>query len=84
MIKRVQRWLFELLVSLDQLFHVILGGPKFIIFDGPCPNADETISSKVGRQAVKGKKWALFVEPIINILFRPLGQKNHCRDAIGS
>lgn len=87
MIYRVSRWVMALLISLDQLGHVILGGPKYILFGGPLPNVDETISSKVGRQAVKGKRWATIAEFLINLLFfwqtDVDGRRNHCRRVIG-
>lgn len=82
MLSRGRIWIFELLVSLDQLAHVILGGPKYLIFGGPCPSADETISSKVGRQAMKGKRWAQLAEMPIDALFRLLGEQGHCRRRI--
>lgn len=81
--RRLCRWLHELLISLDQLLHVILGGPKYLFRGGPCPSADETISSKVGRQATAGKRWALVCERAIDWLFRQLGEEpGHCRRMI--
>jgi hypothetical protein len=77
--KRLGCWLIELLVALDQLAHVLFGGPKFLLFGGPCPSADETISSKVGRQAMRGRRWAIVAEKLIDTLFRLLGQRGHCR-----
>lgn len=82
MFRRLQFWLLEILVSIDQLAHVLLGGPKYLIFGGPCPSADETISSKVGRQALKGKRWARILEVPIDALFRLLGEAGHCRARI--
>jgi hypothetical protein len=82
MFNRLRRWLLELLISLDQLGHVLCGGPKYIFRGGPCPSADETISSKVGRQAAKGRRWAIAAEKVINAGFRILGQRDHCRHAI--
>jgi hypothetical protein len=78
-VRRLGCWLIELLVALDQLAHVLFGGPKFLLFGGPCPSADETISSKVGRQAMKGKRWAIIAERGIDALFSVLGQSGHCR-----
>lgn len=80
--RRLATWLVELLISLDQLAHVLLGGPKYVLRGGPCPSADETISSKVGRQAAKGKAWALIAEREIDSLFRLLGEEGHCRARI--
>ena len=56
------------LVGLDQLGNAVCAG-----------NPDETISSRVGRNAVQGKRWALVLEKLINGLFSLLGQKDHCR-----
>lgn len=84
---RLSRWILAVLVSIDQLGHVLLGGPKYILVGGPLPNVDETISSKVGRQAIKGKRWALVAEFLIDLLFfwqkDESGVRNHCRRMIG-
>lgn len=62
----------RVLVSIDQLGNTLTGGKP-----------DETISSRVGRNAMAGKKWALIAEKAINALFWVLvGQRNHCRDHI--
>lgn len=83
MIRRLLAWLRELLIALDQLAHVVLGGPKYWIVGGPVPSADETISSKVGRMAIRGKRWALVAERVIDWLFELLGeQPGHCRREI--
>lgn len=81
MIARFYLWLFELLVAIDQLAHALLGGPKYLLFGGPCPSADETVSSKVGRQALQGRRWALVAEKLIDLIFLPWG-KGHCRACI--
>jgi hypothetical protein len=84
MLRRLRTWLMQLLISIDQLGHVILGAPKYIIVGGRCPNADETISSVVGRCALQGRPWALVCEPLINWLFFVIaGQRDHCRKCIG-
>jgi hypothetical protein len=62
-------YLINVLVSLDQLLNVLIGGYP-----------DETISSRVGRNAAAGKKWALIAEKVINALF--WFDPNHCRDAV--
>lgn len=80
---RLAIWTRELLISLDQLAHVVLGGPKYLVRGGPCPSADETISSKVGRMAIRGKRWALVAERAIDWLFERLGEEpGHCRREI--
>jgi hypothetical protein len=82
---RFRRWLHELLVAIDQLLHVVFGGPKYVLVGGEVPNADETISSKVGRASLQGKRWARwFAEPAIDaVMFVLTGQKNHCIASIG-
>lgn len=80
MARRILIWVRALLGALDQLAHVVLGGPKFILFGGPVPDRDETISSKVGRAAVKGKRWGLIAERIIDALMGT----GHCRASIGT
>jgi hypothetical protein len=83
MIGRLAAWLVELLIAIDQFAHVLLGGPKYVVIGkGPCPSADETISSKVGRQAIRGKRWARICEVPIDALFRLLGEHGHCRRRI--
>lgn len=62
-------YIVRLLIALDQLGNAVLLG-----------NPDETISSRVGRHAVAGKRWALACEWIIDRLFFALtGEWNHCR-----
>jgi hypothetical protein len=79
-IRRLGRWIMVLLVSIDQLAQVLLAGPKYLIVGGPVPDPDETISSKVGRMAVRGHRWALIAEWLIDGLFELLGdQAGHCR-----
>lgn len=59
----------RILVAIDQFGNTLLDG-----------NPDETISSRVGRNAIAGKKWALIAEKVINALF--WFQPNHCRTHI--
>lgn len=81
---RLRTWLHQLLIAIDQLFHVLLGAPGYLVTGNDCPNADETISSVVGRYAENGWKWALVAEAVINpLMFVLTGQKNHCRSSIG-
>lgn len=67
----MRRYLLNLLVSLDQLLNTLFGG-----------NPDETVSSRVGRGAIKGSKLALVLEKLINSIFNLLGDDNHCRKRI--
>lgn len=83
MTSRLRLWLLTLLIAVDQLAHVLFAGPKYIFKGGPRPNPDETISSKVGRQAIKGKRWALACEWVIDLFFRMItGELGHCRAKI--
>lgn len=83
MLSRLRHWLHALLIALDQLAYVTLAGPKYLIAGGPEPSAQETISSKVGRMALAGKRWALVIEPLIDRIFILLGSApGHCRRAI--
>jgi len=82
-IQRLRLWLREILISIDQLLHVLLGGPKYLIRGGPVPSADETISSKVGRRSIAGARWAMLAERVIDWLFVQLGEApGHCRRMI--
>lgn len=85
MFYRLRQWILMTLVAFDQVLHVLLAGPKYIFFGGPRPSPDETISSKVGRMAIEGKRWALISEFLINGMFRIItGEIGHCRNRIGS
>lgn len=55
-------------LAVDQLVNAFTGGSE-----------DETISSRVGRNAIAGKWWALVLERIIDAVIG----KGHCRSAIG-
>lgn len=62
----------RILLGLDQLANTLLDG-----------NEDETISSRVGRNALAGKKWALIAQSAINALFKFLtGKPDHCYRSI--
>lgn len=66
---RHHSYIMRVLIAIDQFANAIIDGDE-----------DETISSRVGRGAVAGKRWALRIEPIINWI---MGSPTHCRDAIG-
>ncbi|SNS52995.1 hypothetical protein SAMN06295912_108109 [Sphingomonas laterariae] len=84
MLLRLRAIAWALAVSIDQLAHIILAAPKYLILGGPVPDPDETISSKVGRMAVRGRRWALIAERVIDWLFERLGEApGHCRRNIG-
>lgn len=70
----------QLLVAIDQLVYIVVAVPIYVIFGGPTPSADETISSRVGRGAIKGHLWALVLEAVIDGLFILTGAgPDHCR-----
>lgn len=82
MFTRLRLILLQFLIMLDQSLQTFIFGAYYIVFGGPCPSADETISSIVGRKSEEGKRWAKIAEYCINGLFSALGQKDHCRRSI--
>lgn len=75
----------QILVGFDQLAYVLIAVPIYVVAGGPCPSADETISSRVGRAAIKGHRWGLILEAIIDRLFVLLGSApGHCRRNVES
>lgn len=83
MIARLKAWLHAWLLTLDQLACVTLSAPKYLIRGGPCPSPYETISSKVGRMANAGHRWALIAQRLIDGLFELLGARpGHCQRSI--
>ncbi|AWI51419.1 DNA helicase UvrD [Actinobacillus porcitonsillarum] len=64
------KYLYHLLIALDQLANAIFAGA-----------ADETISSRCYRGAVKGKKKWVIAEKCVNALFF---DKLHCKTAYES
>lgn len=76
---RFRLWLWLVLLTIDQFWQVVLAGPKFISLGGGEPSPDETISSRVGRAAIEGRRWALICERLIDGVFG----HGHCRANIG-
>ena len=69
----MKRYALRILIALDQFGNVLAGGN----------NPDETISSAVGRKAMRGVRWALVAERAIDWLFERLtGERGHCRAVI--
>lgn len=69
----MRRYVLNLLIAWDQWANCLLGGN----------NPDETISSAVGRKAMRGVRWALVAERVIDALFAALGDgPGHCRRVI--
>jgi hypothetical protein len=78
--RRFSAWGWQFLIAVDQLAGVTICFWTFVVFGrGEAPNADETISSRVGRNAVEGKRWALICERLIDGIFGA----GHCRRSIG-
>lgn len=83
MIARFKLWLRAWLVAWDQLAMVGTCFFTFVLLGrGKAPNEDETISSRVGRAAIRGKRWALVCEAVIDWIFARLGERGHCRNAV--
>lgn len=62
------KFLFQLLISIDQLLNVLLGGW-----------ADETLSSRAYRAWYDKKPFGLVFKPLIDTIF--FFQKDHCFNA---
>jgi hypothetical protein len=72
--KTLGRFVFNLLLSIDQYANVLLLG-----------DPDETISGRTGRAMLSGRpKWFVpYAHKAINKLFNILdGQQNHCIDSV--
>ena len=67
-------WFVRVLVGFDQFINAIAGG-----------NPDETISSRVVRNAAAGRRPAIVLEGMIDALFAIVtGERHHCANKIGS
>lgn len=81
--KRLKAWLHAWLIALDQLAYVTLAGPKYLIIGGPVPSPYETISSKCGRMAARGQRWAAIAARAIDWLFGLVGSPpGHCARSV--
>jgi hypothetical protein len=82
---RLKALMIEIGAALSQLLHLVLGGLLHVAIDDmPMPDRDETLSSRVGRAAIAGERWALIAERVIDGLFLLLGDApGHCRRSIG-
>lgn len=70
---RVKHWLFQLLISLDQLLNVLINPMSMNTW------ADETLSSRCGRL---GHRYPYkFWKAIIDGIFYPFQGPNHCVNA---
>ncbi len=86
MLRRFTVWFRQLLVSFDQLACVLIAMPFFVLLArGQCPSADETMSSRVGRAALRGRRWGIIAERLIDRVFVLLGEApGHCRRNVES
>lgn len=76
-LRRFCRWLFLFGVALTQgIVNTTIAGLWWVITGrGHEPDPDEPFSSRVGRNAIAGKKWALLAEVIVDGIFGA----GHCR-----
>jgi hypothetical protein len=63
---RMKRYIWNILISVDQLFNTLLAG-----------DPDETLSSRMGKRARKGDKFAKCFCKVLDIV-----DKNHCEKSI--
>jgi hypothetical protein len=83
MLKRWKACAHAWLIALDQFAYVTLAWPKCWIVGGPVPSPYETISSKTGRMAAAGHRWARLAQAMIDRLFVCLGSPpGHCQRSI--
>lgn len=65
-------YLKRVLIALDEFGNTCADG-----------NPQDTISSRVGRNAALGKRWAIICRAVINwIALKVFGQADHCQRAI--
>lgn len=68
----MSRLLLNILIGFDQTANAALSG-----------NPDETISSRVGKAALRNSRRAIVAEALINLAFAIIaGQRNHCAASI--
>ena len=74
---RFKRWLYLFAVALTQgIVNTTLAGLWWAITGkGQEPDPDEPFSSRVGRNALSGKRWALIAEKLVDGIFGA----GHCR-----
>lgn len=79
MLARLRKWWWEWMRAWSQVLGCWLRGWAYVWFGVGDPDADETTSSWVGRNAMEGNRWALIAEKMIDALFG----SGHCRRAAG-
>lgn len=62
----ILKYIYNILIGINQLFNAILLG-----------DPDETLSSRIGKEAKRGNKFALFLSKILDFF-----DENHCEEAI--
>ena len=79
MTQRLRTWLWMLAICFTQaVFNTFGAGLWWVLTGrGDCPDPDEPLSARVGRNAVAGKRWALLAERLIDGIFG----KGHCRSS---
>lgn len=70
-----KRWVYELLIAVDQLCNVLITPLQSGAY------ADETMSSRAYRMDRDGKPWGRLLRPVIDALFYPLQGPGHCQGA---
>ena len=79
MLARFRRWLYLFAVALTQgIVNTTIAGLWWVLTGrGSEPDPDEPFSSRVGRNAITGKRWALMLEKVIDGIFGA----GHCRES---
>lgn len=80
---RAYLWLRELVIATDRFLQVLLSGPHYLLTGRSRPTSRETISSRVGRAKVAGRRWGILCAAIIDRIFIWLGEgPDHCERMI--
>lgn len=76
---RFKRWFYLFAVALTQgVINTTVAGLWWVVTgNGDEPDPDEPFSSRVGRNAIAKKRWALAAEVIVDGIFG----KGHCRES---
>lgn len=79
MLTRFKQWFYLFAITLTQgVINTTIAGLWWVITGrGSAPDPDEPFSSRVGRNAIAGKHWALIAEKLIDALFGA----GHCRES---
>jgi hypothetical protein len=79
MLARFRRWIWLFAIALTQgIVNTTIAGLWWVLTGrGSEPDPDEPFSSRVGRNAIAGKRWALVAEWLIDGIFGA----GHCRQS---